>query len=63
MSEPVKLEIQDIANMVQIIDFACGQGAFKGWDTIKQVMEVRNKAAAFVEMANKQTQPKAEKEE
>jgi len=46
--------IQDIANLVQIIDYAANQGAFKGWDTIRQVMSVRDKAAAFVELTQAQ---------
>ncbi len=55
--------IQDIANLVQIVDYAANQGAFKGWDTIRQVIEVRDKAAAFIEFTQAQQaqgQPKTE---
>lgn len=47
--DQVGFSIQDIANLVQIIDYAANQGAFKGWDTIRQVIEVRDKAQAFIE--------------
>lgn len=46
--------IQDIANLVQIIDYAANQGAFKGWDTIRQVQAVRDKAAGFIELTQAQ---------
>jgi len=46
--------IQDIANLVQIIDYAANQGAFKGFDTMRQVIGVRDKAAAFVELTQAQ---------
>ena len=45
----VNFNVQDIANLVQIVDYAAAQGAFKGWDTIRQVIAVRDQAAAFVE--------------
>lgn len=45
----VNFNVQDIANLVQIVDYAAAQGAFKGWETIRQVMMVRDQAAQFVE--------------
>jgi hypothetical protein len=51
VQEEPSLGIVDIQNALKIIDFACEQGAFKGWQTIEQVQGVRNKFAAFVEFA------------
>jgi len=42
------LGIVDVRNAVNIIDYACSQGAFKGWETITQVMAVRNNLNSFV---------------
>ena len=49
--EAPNLALQDIENALKIIDFACEQGAFKGWNTINQVQSVRRKLSAFVEYA------------
>jgi len=43
------LSIVDVRNAVNVIDFACNQGAFKGWEVITQVMGVRNNLNAFVQ--------------
>lgn len=43
------LNIVDVRNAVNIIDYACLQGAFKGWETITQVMKVRNQLHTFVQ--------------
>lgn len=45
------IQINDLQNAVQIIDYACEQGAFKGWKVIEQVIAVREKLAAFVAAA------------
>ena len=45
------IQIADLQNAVQIIDYACEQGAFKGWKVIEQVIAVREKLAAFVAAA------------
>ncbi len=45
------LGLVDIQNALKVIDFACDQGAFKGWSTIEQVQLVRTKLAAFVAYA------------
>lgn len=50
----VPLEISDIANAVQVIDFAADQGAFKGWKTIEQVLHVRQRLNAFLVAAQEQ---------
>jgi hypothetical protein len=50
-TEAPSLGIQDIQNALKIIDFAAEQGAFKGWNTIQQVLTVRGKIAAFVAYA------------
>lgn len=43
--------IADLQNAIKVIDYACEQGAFKGWQTIEQVAAVRTKLAAFVQAA------------
>lgn len=45
------LNIVDIQNAVSVIDHAAEQGAFRTWDTIIKVLEVRNRLAKFVEAA------------
>lgn len=45
----------DIQNALKIIDYACEQGAFKGWNTITQVQSVRNKLATFLAVAEAAT--------
>jgi hypothetical protein len=42
------ITIDDIENAVRIIDYASDQGAFKGWDVIVKVLELRNKLNLFV---------------
>lgn len=42
------INIVDLQNAVKVIDFAAEQGAFKGWQVIKQVMAVRDKLDEFV---------------
>lgn len=56
------LGIQDIQNALKIIDFAAEQGAFKGWNTIQQVLTVRGKIAAFVAYAEANADQPAEAE-
>jgi hypothetical protein len=58
--EAPSLGIQDIENALKIIDFASEQGAFKGWTTIRQVMDVRDKIATFVNYAKANADPAAE---
>lgn len=47
----IELSISDIQNAVAVIDYACEQGAFKGWATIEQVLTVRARLKAFVDAA------------
>ena len=47
-----QLTLADVKNAVNVIDHAANQGAFKGWDVIAQVMQVRQRLAAFVEAAS-----------
>jgi len=42
------LSVSDIQNAIRVIDYACDQGAFKGWNTIEQVMIVRNRMNEFL---------------
>lgn len=51
MAQNVSLNLNDLKNAVNIIDHAAGQGAFKGWETIRQVMEIRDKFALFLQSA------------
>jgi hypothetical protein len=39
----------DLRAAVILIDYACEQGAFKGWENIQKAFTVRNRIAAFVE--------------
>jgi hypothetical protein len=48
---PVSLSLNDIQNAVKVIDFAAEQGAFKGWKTIEQVLNVRQRLNSFLEVA------------
>lgn len=43
-----QLNIADIQGAVAAIDYACAQGAYKGWDVVRSVFETREKLAAFV---------------
>lgn len=45
------IELADLQNAVKIIDYACEQGAFKGWQVIEQVISVREKIATFLKAA------------
>lgn len=47
----------DLRAAVILIDFACEQGAFKGWDTINKAFTVRTRIAAFVEQWAAITEP------
>lgn len=51
----IELSISDIQNAVAVIDYACEQGAFKGWTTIEQVLTVRARLKAFVDAATAAT--------
>lgn len=51
--------LQDLQNAIKVIDYACDQGAFKGWQVIEQVAAVRSKLAAFVAAATPPEEPKA----
>lgn len=53
MTEPtINLNITDIADAVKIIDYAAEQGAFKGWNNIRQIIMVRDRLDLFVSAAN-----------
>lgn len=43
-----QLNINDIQTAVALIDLACEQGAYKGWNTVRTAFEIREKFAAFV---------------
>lgn len=58
-TEGPQLTLADVKNAVNVIDYAANQGAFKGWEVIAQVMQVRQRLAAFVEAAT----PKVEGEQ
>lgn len=51
-----QLTLADIKNAVNVIDYAAGQGALKGWEIIGQVMQVRQRLAAFVEFSTPKTE-------
>lgn len=45
---PLQLSVGDIENAVKVIDFACEQGAFKGWQVVGEVMGIRNRLVTFL---------------
>jgi hypothetical protein len=45
------LGLNDIQNAVKVIDFAAEQGAFRGWETIEKVLEVRTRLNNFLSAA------------
>ncbi len=53
-TEAPSLEIVDIVNAIKIIDYACEQGAFKGWEVISQVNSVRTRLKTFADHATEQ---------
>lgn len=50
-AEEVRLSYLDIENAVKVIDYACKEGAFKGWEVIEEVYGVRKRLASFVAYA------------
>lgn len=44
----VTLNVTDIADAVKIIDYATEQGAYRGWNNIRQILAVRDRLDAFV---------------
>jgi hypothetical protein len=48
---PPAIGIVDLQNAINVIDYAAEQGAFKGWETIKQVIAIREKLDVFVKAA------------
>jgi hypothetical protein len=56
VTEVPSLTLADVKNAVNVIDHAAEQGAFKGWNVIAQVMQVRNRLATFVETAAPKTE-------
>ncbi len=59
----------DISDAVKIIDYAADQGAFRGWENIRQILVVRDRLHTFAESVLKAeekakseaaTQPEAE---
>ena len=54
MTSQVSLNVTDIADAVKIIDYAAEQGAYRGWDNIRQILVVRDRLDAFVTAASAQ---------
>lgn len=42
--------VAEIKNAIAVIDHAADQGAFKGWNVVNQVLAVRGRLSAFIEM-------------
>ena len=51
--------IAELKNALTIIDYAAEQGAFKGWQVINQVLAVRGRVAAFVDLFEEAARQKA----
>lgn len=49
--EPIGLQVIDIENAVKAIDYASDQGAYKGWGTIQEVLNIRNRLVLFLQQA------------
>jgi hypothetical protein len=49
------ITIGDLENVLSIIDYAANQGAFKGWKTMQDVLNVRIKISTFIEEAKAST--------
>lgn len=45
------IDLADLQNVVKVIDYACEQGAYRGWAVIEQVMAVRAKLTVFLNAA------------
>jgi hypothetical protein len=56
----VTLNFGDIENAVKAIDFACEQGAYKGWTTINEVSAIRNRLVLFLRNVQVPITPEAE---
>lgn len=46
-----QLNLDDIKNAIECIDHAQEQGAYKGWETVIKVLEIRNRLSSFVQSA------------
>jgi hypothetical protein len=55
--QQVQLDLNVLNNILQIVDYACEQGAFRGWASINGVKAERDKLATFLEAIPK---PKTE---
>jgi hypothetical protein len=49
--------IAELKNTLTIIDYAAEQGAFKGWQVINQVLAVRGRVSAFIELSEVAPEP------
>jgi hypothetical protein len=54
--------IAELKNTLTIIDYAAEQGAFKGWQVINQVLAVRGRVSAFIELFEEAAKQKAAEE-
>jgi len=57
MAEDATLNVTDIKDAVQIIDAAAEHGIFKGWETIRRVLLVRDRLDAFAVAVASQVNP------
>jgi hypothetical protein len=55
----ISLAFTDIVDALKCIDHAAEQGAFKGWDTIRKVLHVRDRLDEFVVATNAQVNTSA----
>jgi hypothetical protein len=53
----MSLNVTDIADAVKVIDYAAEQGAYKGWQNIRQVLALRDRLDAFTVAATAQVTP------
>lgn len=59
-TEEAPLVVQDITDAISAIDYACEQGAYKGWTNIVPVLSVRTRLKAFVDRIEAATKTASE---
>jgi hypothetical protein len=52
-NEKVDLTLVDLKNLLIILDYAANNGLFKGWETMKNVISLRERLDAFVKANEK----------
>lgn len=51
-TQPINLNISDIADLIKIIDYAFEEGAFKGLNNIRQILSTRDRVDLVISAIN-----------